>query len=675
MVWVGAHPHWAYTTVFIGALGESLAVVGLVIPGATIMVAAGALVALGAMGFWPTALLGVVGAVAGDGFSFWVGRRYRDRLRGLWPFSRHPQWLSRGEEFFHVHGGKSVVLGRFVGPVRAFVPIVAGMLGMRPAAFYPMNILAGVAWAPAHLLPGMAFGASLALAGVVATRLAALLLLLVALTWFAVWTVRGVFRVLSPRAAAMAQSLLAWGNQHPVVSRLTRGLLDPSRPAPRTLAALAALFLGAAWLFFGVLEDVVTGDPLVRVDHGFHQLAQGLRTPWGDRVMVFLTELGDGFVITIVAAAVLAWLLWRRRWRAAGYWAAAVAFGQITATMIKLVVQRPRPFAELYDGFAAFAFPSGHATMSMVVYGFLAVLLAGTLSWAHRWIAYALATLLIVAVALSRLYLGAHWLSDILGGLSLGLAWVCLLGIAYYRHPSPGPLPKSVAVVALLALVLAGGWHVASRYSTDLQRYAPHFVVRHMDAAAWWQEDWKSLPAYRQDLEGELEDPLNVQWSGTIDGLHARLKARGWREPVPLSAETALRWLLPDSGLADLPMLPHVHDGRDESLLMLGPSGSKPSGDQSRAREPQFVLRLWRTGIVLEPGAVPLWVGAMSIQRARHILFLTVPVASHEYDVPLTLLTESQPAADRRLVTRSPQTIRAGYDWNGSVLLMREGVP
>ncbi|MFZ0487486.1 MAG: DedA family protein, partial [Arenicellales bacterium] len=110
---------------FIVALSESLAVVGLVVPGATIMLAAGALIALGAMSFWTTTLLAVAGAIAGDGISFWIGRRYRDRLRGVWPFHRHPDWLSRGEAFFERHGGKSVVFGRFVGPVRAFVPIVA----------------------------------------------------------------------------------------------------------------------------------------------------------------------------------------------------------------------------------------------------------------------------------------------------------------------------------------------------------------------------------------------------------------------------------------------------------------------------------------------------------------------------------------------------------------------
>jgi len=449
--------------------------------------------------------------------------------------------------------------------------------------------------------------------------------------------------------------------------------MDPSQSEPKALLVMGALLIGAAWLFFGVLEDVVTGDPLVRVDQGVYQLLQGLRTPWGDRIMVFFTEMGDGVVIALVAVAVLAWLLWRRNWRVAGYWAGAVGFGQLAAALIKLVLQRPRPLADLYDGLSTYAFPSGHAIMSMVVYGFLAVLVARSFSVPRRWLVYAVATLLICAIALSRLYLGAHWLSDVIGGLSLGLAWVCLLAIAYYRHSTPDPLSRSLPGVALLALVLAGGWHVASQYSADLQRYAPRLTVQHLDAASWWQEDWQRLPTYRQDLEGEFEQPLNVQWNGTLASLRAKLRAQGWREPVPLSATTALRWLLPAPRLAELPVLPQVHDGRHESFLMLGPleeGGAK--GQTTIDKNRQLILRLWMSGIVLDPDTVPLWVGNVSLQEPERILFLSLPVTAREYDVPLELLMQSLNGVDQRLVGRSLGTVERESYWNGSVLLMSD---
>jgi len=312
--------------------------------------------------------------------------------------------------------------------------------------------------------------------------------------------------------------------------------------------------------------------------------------------------------------------------------------------------------------------------MSMVVYGFLAVLVGRNFSPPRRWLAYAPAALLISAIAVSRLYLGAHWLSDVLGGLSLGLTWVCLLAIAYYRHPAPAPLPQGLPRVALLALALAGGWHVASQYSTDLQRYAPRLTVQHLDAASWWREDWRRLPAYRHDLEGELEQPLNVQWAGALASLREKLGAQGWHEPVVLSATSALRWLLPAPGLAELPVLPQVHDGRHESLLMIGsPDANRAQEEPIFNRDRQLVLRLWDTGIVLDPDAVPLWVGSVSLQETGRVLFLTLPVTAREYDAPLALLEQSlNGLGQQRLVQRSLGATKRESRWSGSILLIRD---
>ncbi len=672
LAWLAHHPAWAASAVFFVALAESLAVVGLAVPGAALMIAAGALVALGALAFWPTLLLAVAGAIVGDGISFWLGRRYRDRLRGAWLFRRRPRWLSRGEEFFQRHGSKSIFFGRFVGPLRPIIPVVAGMLGMRPAAFTAVNVLSTLAWAPAYLLPGMALGASLAVAGEVAARLAVLLVLLALMGWLGWWSVRWLFQVLPSQAARLAQSMAQGLVRHPGWNRLIGGVLDPARPESKSLLALGALLMGSAWLSLGVLEDVVTGDPLVRADHGLYRIMQGLRTPWGDRLMVGVTELGDGVVIALIAATVLAWLSWRRSWRAAAYWVAAVGFGQIAATGLKLVLQRPRPIGVGYDGLSAHAFPSGHATMSMVVYGFLAVLVARGLTPPRRWPPYALAALLIGAIALSRLYLGAHWLSDVLGGLSLGLAWVCLLAIAYTRHAGAA-LPRGLPQAVLLALLLGGGGQVALRYSADLQRYAPQATVQHRDAASWWREAWRSLPAYRQDLEGEPEQPLDVQWAGALGNVREQLAARGWREPVPLSAASALRWLLPDPAPAELPLLPQVHDGRHESLLMVL---SVPGDAMGAQAEPQLVLRLWDSGALLDPGGVPLWVGSVAFQRLRRVSLLRLPLTAREYDAPLARLEQSLEQSlegiERCLVRRPPGATEEEYRWSGDVLLLRD---
>ncbi len=178
---------------FLIALAESLLIVGLVVPGTVLMFGIGALVGAGVLNVWETILWAFVGAVVGDAVSFWVGFHYKHYLQRLWPFSRYPHILQQGTKFFKKHGGKSVLFGRFVGPVRPIIPAVAGMMGMDPRRFFLVNVLSAAIWAPAYLMPGMVFGASFELASEVAGRLAILIVVLVAIAYIIFWLLRKLY--------------------------------------------------------------------------------------------------------------------------------------------------------------------------------------------------------------------------------------------------------------------------------------------------------------------------------------------------------------------------------------------------------------------------------------------------------------------------------------------------
>lgn len=244
------------------------------------------------------------------------------------------------------------------------------------------------------------------------------------------------------------------------------------RETPKWFLAMAALLvLGAAWLFFDTLEDVVTGDPLVQVDVLVHDTVQTLRSADADSFFVAVTELGDLQVLGPVVVAVLGWLLVGRYWLAAAYWLAAVGVAEALVKVIKLALHRPRPDA-LYAGLEQFSFPSGHATLSVVVYGFLAFMLAGQASSRLRVVVASATTLLIGAIALSRLYLGVHWMSDVVGGLSFGAAWVAALAIAYVYQRREPLRTGSLRVVALATLAAAGAIHIGTSHAADLLRHA-----------------------------------------------------------------------------------------------------------------------------------------------------------------------------------------------------------
>lgn len=152
---VAAHAWLGYLTLFLAALLEAVPVFGSVIPGSTIILALSALVPSGELDLIWVLLAAAAGAVLGDGTAFWVGHVRQRSILEAWPMSKYPAVIAQSEAFFHRFGTLAVFFGRFVPPIRAFVPVTAGALDMRPLKFYSVNIAAVFLWAPAHVLPGV----------------------------------------------------------------------------------------------------------------------------------------------------------------------------------------------------------------------------------------------------------------------------------------------------------------------------------------------------------------------------------------------------------------------------------------------------------------------------------------------------------------------------------------
>jgi undecaprenyl-diphosphatase len=647
--WVQLHPFWSGALVFSVAMAESLALVGMIVPGVAIMFGIGAMIAAGAIDFGAAMAWAVAGAVVGDGLSFWFGRHYRDRLRAIWPFTRYPQSLSRGIAFFEKYGGKSVAIGRFFGPVRAVIPLVAGMMGMSPGRFAIANLLSALAWAPAYLLPGVVFGSSLKLASEVALRLVIVLLLLVAITWFAIWMTHRVFSFLQPRGGRLLHLLLKWGERHPLARSTAEALVDPNHPEARGLSVLATLLLLTAVLFALVTgwSLSASGSP-TGINETVLNALQSLRSPWADHLMVAITALADARSLTLLVLAVLGGLLLMQQRRAAIYWLAAAGFALITGPLLKLLLQIPRPLIVPAAG-DSFAFPSGHTLWASVAFGFLAVLIARGLDLRWRWMPYSLAGMLISAVALSRLYLGMHWLSDVLGSVALGIAWVAVLGIAYSRHVGPSPHPRPLALLTVGAFLATTALHLTSDHAEKLAFYTPPRQAVELSGAEWWSERWRELPASRQDTRGRLEYRLRVQFAGSLEDLAAALRPAGWHPAPAFDWKAGIRLLSPGLPLSQLPLLPQVHAGHHETLSLVRPL----------PQERRLVLRFWPADKRLAPGGAPLWVGLVNEQRKSEMLNL-LAYATSEID---------SGRAFEQLRAELPASITQRLTTNGTLLL------
>jgi undecaprenyl-diphosphatase len=641
---------------------ESLVVLGLLIPGAALLFGAGALMATGTLPIASIMLSTIAGAIVGDLISFLLGSHYHQRLRIIWPFRRYPVLVNRGVNFFVSHGGKSVFMARFIGPLRPIVPAIAGMMSMPIARFLVIDIVASALWAPVYILPGMVFGASLGLAAEVAGRLVVLLVVIAGIAWLGIWVAGSLIRLLRPHIAGGLERILAYSRNHPLVRPLAGSLLDPEHPEARGLAILSVLFFITLWLLLLTSRQVLHGHWREGIDAYIFHLLENLRTPWADQVMVFITQFGDQLLLALVLAGSCAWLFWKRYNKAAWHWLAVYVCAGLLTWVLKNTVEVPRPLT----AYGGYSFPSAHTSMSLAVYGFLALIIARELHVTRRWLPYSGAGLLVASIAFSRLYLGVHWFSDVLAGLLLGMVWVALIGIAYDRHPAPAlPVKRLLGATALL-LVVTGTWQTQHEFKQELARYAPRVQIHRITLSTWKAGGWERPPAYRVDIEGLDTQPMNFQWTGTLEALESTLQAGGWKMAPALSAMSTVNWLAPAPNISALPILPQVNDGQHQSLLMVGP--------QLANKNRLLILRLWPSDLEILPANTPVWVGNISYLRMEKDLpLITYLRTGRDFGTPLEYLTAALGSSEQiRLAQRNRPVAAGRIQWQGNVLLAWE---
>lgn len=608
---LSAQPHWAGVVAFLIAMGEALLIVGLFVPSTVPLVAVGTLVGLGKLSFWPMLAWIGAGAVLGDQVSYWIGYVWRDRLKRAWPLVRYPTLVARGEDFFGKYGGMSICFGRFVPGVKAVIPGIAGMAGMTPLRFTVINVLSGIVWALAHLIPGVTTGALLGLLGAVSGRFAMVLGGLLLLVFLAVAGVRWLVQIVLPLFAGRHAAVVAWCRRRP--GRLTgwaARTFDPAHPRSAGMMVSALFLLMAVPAFFYVAGETAADAPLALADQSLQNLFADLRTAWMNRAMVFVTMLGDGVVMVAGTAVVTLYLLWRRAWGPAVGLLIAVGGTALFVTLFKLVFQRSRPIELLYAGADSFSFPSGHAAINAVLIGVVTVLAAHDRARWVQAVVVSLSAAYVTIMAFSRVYLGAHWVSDVLAGLLFGAAMAAAFAFVFGAEYNEKIGRRWLAALFAVTLLGVGGGHVFVNYDTALALYAPRPATVAIAETDWRHRDWRRLPARRIELAGGTEEPLVLQWAGTPARLARALIADGWQMPPSWSLASASGFIYGQTPAAYLPVLARLHKGRAPVLTMIRPDDGRPEA----ARQ---VLRLWPTMFRVEAGGrqARLYVGAVLTER------------------------------------------------------------
>lgn len=643
LAWIAAHPVLAGAAIFAIAFCDAVIILGAIVPALPLMIAVGVLIGMGELSGPYAVACATLGAFAGDGISYWVGRRWGDRLRGVWPFSRYPQLLDRGEVLFRRNAFKSILIARYVGAIRPFVPAIAGMANMPFPRYLKASGVACVSWAVLFLLPGWALGQAYDAVAAVAGRLFVVLALLGAMLGLVWAIVLYSYRWSASRMDGWLARLLHWSQRHPqLLGRSLTDLFDPHRRESVPLAMLALMLLLLGWGWFVLLMVVVGhGEPLT-LDLAVHRLMLALRNPLADYPMAALASLGDWQVLLPAIAVGMGYLAWRRRWMAAAHWLAALAFGLALTKLLGATVDVVRPPAAS----SGFGFPSVAVTMATITFGFFAVLIGRELPGRARVWPYLVSGIVVTVIGFARIYLGAHWLSDVIGGMLFGMFWLLVLGVAYRRRFNRSFWVKPVGWLFYGTFILAGLWYAPRNVPAKLAKFEPVAEAPRLIAAGhWWQDGWRELPARRNEFDDDQRWPLDVQVAGPLAPLQQQLERNGWTLQPQAGWQQALLMLDQKASPHEVPVLPATLDTNVEALLMLRP-GTRP--------DEIYALRLWPSHVQLQPGNTPVWLGsAQTLRFQRHLKLFGMWRPLRGVDPALDALKQSLDGLESQQQTQS----------------------
>jgi membrane protein DedA with SNARE-associated domain len=415
---------YGYLAVAVVVMAEGA---GIPFPGETLLLVAAAYAGAGNLDLRGVILAAALGAIVGDNLGYWIGRRGGAPLLARYGSILHlgPHHFERAERFFARHGAKTVFFARFVAVLRTVCSLLAGVNRMPYRRFVAFNAAGGTLWAVTIGLLGAAFGSQwprlehwVGRAGL----LVALILLLVVLAIAAWrWAVRHEERLRTLGA--------------PVTHRLATPVgflaarLSPNSYLGLQLTVGVVLIVLGGWLFGGVAEDVLHGDPLVRVDRAVAAFLHVRAAPHFTAAMKAVSFCGKPATLLAASLALAIWLGMRRRWRDAWMVVLAVGGGELLNPLLKVIFARERPsFVDPLVRLTTYSFPSGHATGSTIFYGLAAYMIArGVKSWTWRVLSVVIAVVVVLLIGFSRIYLGAHYLSDVIGGFGVGIVWLAIV--------------------------------------------------------------------------------------------------------------------------------------------------------------------------------------------------------------------------------------------------------
>lgn len=397
---------WGYIFLLLITICESLPLLGVVIPGGFIVLAAGFFIKTGVFHWAPTVFVVCMGAVVGNAIGYYIGKKYGESF--LLRFGKYvffqPKHFEKTKTLLHTHPGKAIIGGHFYSLTRALVPFAAGSSGIGSVRFFLLTIIGTVLWAVINIVAGFVFGHGFEIAS----------------------KYLGYIFIGALFMSIVVVYLYRWVNYF---VQKNKRFTDEYQVYP-LIANLISIYV-----FAKILESVTMGERILRLDRYIDQYIQGIRFEWLTKFFFLITNFATPANLFIIALGLTIYFAYKHRWYYELLLPISLIGGAVSTVFIKFLVEQERPVFSLirvYD----FSFPSGHATLSTIF--FLLMIYFFYRKIERRWLRVVYVSLNIgalIIVSFSRVYLDVHWFSDVIAGFALGVFWVSLamIGLEFFK--------------------------------------------------------------------------------------------------------------------------------------------------------------------------------------------------------------------------------------------------
>lgn len=597
--WIQANPKWALICTFLISLSESLAIVGSIIPGSVTMTAVGIMAGSGLMRIDFTFIAAILGAVGGDSLSYFIGQKFKDSLPFIWPFKRNPTWLVYGKEYFKKYGGKSVFVGRFIGPLRSLIPLVAGMMQMNQWHFLSANILSAIGWSILYLGPGILIGvASNDLSSESATKLFIVVFVILLAIWvfsvFLKWALVHLYTYSYGRLNNFWKKGLSHKRFGPIFHYLTPDneeifFLSGRIFLSLLIAIIASITLGLLVYNWSVIDTF---------NNQVYLFLQSIRNEVLDLFFIFISIFIKPISIIALTLAIVIYTIFHKDWRTLKFWVSLCLVTTVFLSLCELIYDLPIPINMQNTHFKP-SFPAINLTYATALFGFLVFYISTryrtTITLAIRII---IITILLLA-GLGALYLGDSWFTSVIGAYTIGLS-ICLLHWVFYRRiphinrESYLPILFSCLVLAVVSLI-----SFKLEYKKIQNAHNPFLTQQTLSYEKWWDTKVNQLPLYASNRFGKHIAIFNIQYLGDLDEIEKALAKNGWR----IVNGSFLYNLLMHTGKPKketLPLMSQLYLNRKAVLIM-----------SYKHEDEKIIVRFWRSNFIIKGADKPLWLGSI----------------------------------------------------------------